>query len=109
MRQFTEEEKQWLIEHYQTSKQKDCARHLHCSDGVIRRVAKELGIYEYRKTYDNTEANKEKKAVTKESNQENQGYCMDCAWYKVGGICGKNGKVIGALQKKNCFKERGYE
>ena len=106
MRQFTEEEKQWLIEHYHTLKQKDCARHLHCSGGVIRRVAKELGIYEYRKTYDNTEANKAKKAVSK---QTNQGNCMDCVLYKAGGICGKNGRETGALHKKNCFKEKEYE
>ena len=109
MRQFTEEEKQWLIEHYHTLKQKDCARHLHCSGGVIRRVAKELGIYEYRKTYDNTEANKAQKAVSKQTNQGNQGYCMDCALYKAGGICGKNGRETGALHKKNCFKEKEYE
>lgn len=109
MREFTEEEKQWLIENYPVKKQKDCARYLHCSDGVIRRLAKELGLYEYRKTYDKNPIKKAKQGGLMEINQESQGYCLDCSLYRVGGICGNNGRETGALHKKNCFKEREYE
>lgn len=31
-----------------------------------------------------------------------EGYCLDCALYKVGGICGKSGRLTGALHIKNC-------
>ena len=110
MREFTEAEKQWLINNYDDMKQKDCAKHLHCSDNVIRRVAKELGIFVSRKTYDpnkkKTAKPVEKKVVKAEDIQAQlQGYCQDCCYYQAGGYCLKLKRDTGALNKKICFKE----
>lgn len=106
MREFTETEKQWLRDNYHSMKQCDCAKHLHCSGGVIRRLAKQLGIYEYRKSYDQLELNKAKKVeAVKAINQDDKGYCLDCCYYLAGGHCSKTGRDTGALNKKICFKE----
>lgn len=107
MREFTEEEKQWLRDNYAQMKQRECARHLHCSDNVIRRAVKELGIFEARKTYDQKpkQSKKEKKAaVIKSMNDSGEGYCLDCFYYLAGGHCTKTGRDTGALNKKQCFK-----
>lgn len=51
---------------------------------------------------------KKKKPVEAQKNtapdvgQVREGYCLDCALYKVGGICGKSGRLTGALQIKKC-------
>ena len=51
---------------------------------------------------------KKKKSVEAEKSkapdvgQVSEGYCLDCALYKVGGICGKSGRLTGALHYKNC-------
>lgn len=107
MREFTEAEKQWLRDNYHSMKQCDCARHLHCSDGIIRRLVKELGIFEARKHYDQNSklSKKEKKAAAVKSiNDSGEGYCLDCFYYLVGGHCTKTGRDTGALNKKQCFK-----
>ena len=109
MRVFTEEEKQWVRENYNRMKQCECCKYLHCTDGVLRRVAKEVGVYVARKTYDqkpklNKKAKKE--AAIKTINESGEGYCIDCLYYMAGGHCSKTGKDTGALHKKICFKEK---
>ena len=102
-KQLTEKEKQWLIDNYHTKKQCDCARHLNISKNVIRRFAKELGIYEKK-----TPAVVSKKPKAKpdiiDVIEDGKGYCLECAYYVLGGTCGKNGRITGALHKKGCFK-----
>lgn len=71
MRQFSESEKQWLIDHYETMKQCDCAHRLNCSENVIRRLAKELGVYKSRKIYEKS------KMVKVTIAEEGEGYCLD--------------------------------
>lgn len=105
MHQFTEKDKQWLIDNYHEKKQCDCARHLGCSDNSVRRLAKELGIYESRKTY-SQDTNKIKEVTT---NEEGDGYCLDCCHYCAIGHCSKIGRYTGALHKKVCFEKKKNE
>ena len=107
MRAFTEKEKQWLIEHYHTMKQCECASHLCCSDDTVRRLAKQLGIYVKRTTH---EAGKKKVEVVNVTMcDEGDGYCIYCCHYRSNGHCAKTGKDTGALHKKVCFKEKSHE
>ena len=107
MREFTEKEKQWLIKNYESVKQKDCAKHLGVSDNIVRRLAKELGIYVSRKTYDKKDKPVEakKKVKVEDVQVELKGYCLDCIYYRAVGHCLKTGSFTGALNKKLCFKD----
>lgn len=100
IRVFTENEKQWLIDNYPTMKQSDCAKHLMVSANVVRRLAKELGIYEKKNPAVEGNKPKEKPSIL----EAGKGYCLECAYYVVGGTCGRNGRMTGALHKKECFK-----
>lgn len=97
---FTEEEKEWLKENFTKMSRADCARYLQVSGNTIRRTAIELGIY-----HEKTKPVKVTRNVVPEILISGEGYCQDCILYKVGGICGKNGRPTGALHKKNCFKK----
>lgn len=110
MREFTEAEKQWLIANYDDMKQKDCAKHLHCSDSIVRRLEKELGIFVSRKTYDPNKKKTvkpvkvKKKVYVEDVHARSKGYCLDCCYYQSGGYCLKTKRETGALNKKICFK-----
>lgn len=104
IRVFTEKEKQWLIDNYATMKQADCAKHLMVSANVVRRLAKELGIYEKKNLA--IEVNKPK--ARPDILEAGKKYCIECAFYVVGGICGRNGRIIGALHNlKLMTNEKG--
>ena len=97
-REFTEEEIAWLQDNYHSLTLKDCARHLQISKDLVRKTATRLGLDLVRKIAcvpDDT--------ITANVNQGGEGYCLDCARYKEGGVCGKNGRLTGALHQKKCF------
>ena len=103
MKHLTEKEIQWLIDNYPTMKQSDCAKQLMVSDNVVRRFAKELGLKKIRKP--SVEVNKPTNTPKPSVLEAGKGYCLECAFYVVGGICGRNGRMTGALHKKECFKD----
>lgn len=98
MREFSAEEKQWVIDHYLKVKQKDIAKYLNCSPILIRRLVKELGIW---RKPENVKAKMER--IPDSMHSEGDRYCIECCHYVKGGTCGKNGKIIGALHQKKCF------
>ena len=101
-REFTEEELSWLEANYHTLTLKDCARHLQISKDLVRKTANKLGLDLVRKTACVPDG-----SIMPNVIQGNAGYCIDCALYKEGGICKKNGRSIGALHMKSCFKSKG--
>ena len=99
-RVFTEEELAWLEANYQTMTLRDCAKHLQISKDLVSRTAKKLGLDIGKKIP--VEA---RKNVAPNVNQADDGYCLDCAFYKAGGICAKSKRQTGALHKKKCFTQ----
>lgn len=103
MRYLTDKERQWLIDNYPNMRNCDCAEHLMVSRNVIRRYAIELGLEKVRKP--SAEVNKPKDKKPKPGIMESgKGYCIECAFYVVGGVCGRTARITGALHKKECFK-----
>lgn len=100
---YTDEEIAWLEENYNTKSQRDCAKYLQVSAESVRGLAKKLGLVQGRKS----EVGKDKQSIS--MIVQGEGYCLDCEFYNTGGICGKNGKLTGALHQKKCFKEKEYE
>lgn len=99
MREFSAEEKQWVIDHYLKVKLKDIAKYIGCSPILIRRLVKELGIW--REPHHC--GNKLMERIPDSMHSEGDRYCIECAHYLKGGNCGKSGKTIGALHQKKCF------
>ena len=97
---LTESEVQWLIDNRSMSQEK-CAAALGVTRHTISAYLTELGLNKPRAKPGLTK--KQKKRLIVDSGN---GYCIDCKHYKVGGICGKNGKDTGALRKKECFKDK---
>jgi hypothetical protein len=95
---FTEEELAWIEANFQTMTLKECARFLQISQDLLSRTAKNMGLYAGRKRSIEQNVNREISII-----QQSKGYCLDCAYYKTGGICGKNKRLTGALHKKKCF------
>ena len=104
MREYTEQEKQWLIDNYATTKQCDCAKRLMTSDNTVRRLAEQLGVYVKKKG-----PVKEKVKSKKIDCEQGDGYCLDCLHYNTGGWCAKYKKQTGALNRKKCFKQKQDE
>lgn len=100
-RVFTEEELAWLEANYQQMSLRDCAKHLLISKDLVSRTAKRLGLDIGKKRP--VEA---RKNLAPGVNGGDEGYCLDCALYKIGGMCGKNGRLTGALHKKKCFTQK---
>ena len=102
MRRLTETETQWLIDNYPKMRQCDCAEHLMVSRNVIRRAARDLGLQKEEKP---TVVSKPKETKPKPGIIEaGKGYCLECAFYVVGGVCGRTARLTGALHRKECFK-----
>lgn len=97
-RVFTEEELAWLEANYQQMTLRDCAKHLQISKDLVSKTAKRLGLDIGKKRPVEAQKN-----VAPDVNQGDEGYCLDCALYKIGGLCGKSGRLTGALHKKKCF------
>lgn len=107
LREFTEAEKEWLKENYSKMSQKDCATYLHCTNNTVRTLAKKLGIYVNKHPL-RVEDKKEVVVIPAYLNS-GENFCLDCAYYLVGGNCGKTGRITGALHKKSCFKRNEDE
>lgn len=103
MKKLTEKEIQWLIENYPKKRQCDCAAYLLVSNNVIRRFARQLGLQKEPKPYAEVSKPKEKKPKPGII-EAGKGYCIECAFYVVGGMCGRTARITGALHKKECFK-----
>lgn len=101
-RVFTPGEKAWLVENYPHRKDYFIRRHLHISQQRLDMVAEEMGLQKVVIT-----RNALPKQRTSFCVSGSNGYCLDCAEYKEGGICRKTGKVIGALWRMNCFTKGG--
>ena len=97
-RVFSEEELAWLEANYQQMSLRDCAKHLQISKDLVSRTAKRLGLDIGKKRP--VEA---RKNVAPGVVRRDEGYCLDCTFYKIGGMCGKSGRLTGALHKKKCF------
>ena len=101
---LTPEQQQWLIENYDKMTKISLANELEIGIKVLRRIAKELGIWKEpaRKAF------VEMAQPVKSKYDQGQHYCMDCRHYRAGGICQKKG-TTGALHKKECFKSKNDE
>lgn len=95
---LTEEEQSWLVNNYESMLQPDIARCLGVSTETVRKYVQKLGVRKARK--------KKAKPVVEVNPIPAllEGYCIDCAYYMVGGICRNTGRSTGALNKKHCFK-----
>ena len=101
---LTPNQQQWLIDNYDTMSKVRCAEKLGIGVKVLRRIAKELGIWKQpmQKTFF------EEVKPVKSKYDQGQRYCIDCRYYRAGGICQKKG-TTGALHKKECFKSKKDE
>ena len=97
--EFTQEHRDWLRDNYPLLSNKQCRKYLGCGFDRLKVLVEELGM-EW-KTYTPAAKIRMERHHDREANG---GYCIDCKRYREGGICGKNGKEIGALWQKKCFK-----
>ena len=99
-REFTQEELAWLEANYHTMTLRACAQYLQISKDLVRKTAQRLGL------------NIGKKKPVADSKiapnvtYESANFCIDCAMYRVGGICTESGRLTGALHRKNCFTKK---
>ena len=99
---LSEEGQKWLSIHSDKFNQIDLSKRLGVSIKTIATYQRELGLKEKRK-----ENSKSKKSAEKPNHfQSGDGYCLDCINYSIGGLCRRNGKMIGALHMKECFKAK---
>ena len=90
--------RQWLIENYANLSNKECRAQLGCEYGRLKELVKECGL-----TWkSDTKAAQHK--MSRYCDEASGHYCMDCKRYRTNGICGKDGRDIGALWQKKCFK-----
>ena len=95
------EEEQWLRENYKKISQNKIAKHLMISSNTVREIAKRMGIFDGNK-FVYSAAKVEITTMV----ELGDGYCLDCGNYRNGGICERDGRLIGALHKKSCFTKK---
>lgn len=103
-RNFTGEDRKWLMENYSHLSNTACIKALKCGYKSLRKLVAECGLEYHNQTNPNTKfiAQKEKKFVWQD--RDATGRCMDCKRYVPGGICSKTGRDVGALWQKTCFE-----
>jgi hypothetical protein len=104
-REWSEEEMEWLKENYPYMTDYKLRTHLHMSQERLIKLAKEFGWQKVNHPANVglfTPKKKTKKVLHQE--EDSQGYCMDCSFYRPGGLCKKTGKDVGALWMKKCFR-----
>lgn len=106
-RTFTKKELDWLRENYPTSSDYKIRTHLHMGQGRLQMLVEEMGLEKedpekFRNKIPVEGKVKVKVDITRDEGAPG-GVCMDCDYYKIGGICGRTGKEICALWKKRCF------
>lgn len=108
-----EPELAWLKENYDKMTQIQCAEHLKVTTNTLRKYAGILGLHKYDKTPKGKQTwykprpapepqlkPKKEKKVLKEWH-----FCRECIYYVANGHCSKNGKIVGALNEKDCFTD----
>ena len=100
---WTPEELEWLKENYPIKSDYDCRTYLHVSRYRLIHKVMEMGLKKRRMTTQYTLV-PTKKRLCVWLDEGSSGFCRDCSKYVMGGICEKNGKEIGALWQKKCFK-----
>ena len=103
---LTGEDREWLIANYPHHTNTACLKHLKIGYKKLKEWIAECGL-EYRNQTHNNTREKQKNQWKGEPEKETQigGYCIDCPKYVNGGTCSKDGKTIGALWQKTCFKK----
>lgn len=106
-RTFTKKELDWLRENYPTSSDYKIRTHLHMGQGRLQMLVEEMGLEKedpekFRHKIPVDGRVKFKKDITKDK-EASGSVCMECAYYRQGGVCGRTGKDICALWKKRCF------
>lgn len=104
-REFTEEDRDWLIANYPHHTNRACLEHLKVGYKKLKEWIAACGLEYRHQTHENTKVklkNRWKEEPDKETMIGN--YCIDCSNYVKGGTCSRNGKTIGALWQKKCFK-----
>ena len=96
---LTAEEEKWFRENYGKLSQNKMAKQLMISANTVREIAIRLGM----KPRSQYQESKEPEAMPRILEYGNN-YCIDCEHYQKGGICSRNGRIIGALHKKSCFE-----
>ena len=93
-----------MRENYPTKSDHDCRVYLKISPQRLVAKAKELGLAKKRdtSTYSLIPI-KRRKCIWFDEGSFGQ-YCMNCSAYVIGGTCDNNGKEVGALWQKRCFK-----
>ena len=95
---LTKAAKDFMLENYGKVLAADIAKYLEVSTFTIQKWADKLGLQSDCSPKQRLDFSKKKSEYT--------GYCMDCAHYRPGGLCLKKNKDIGALNMKDCFKEK---
>lgn len=95
---FTDEDLSWLEANCASMSLRDCGAHLNVSAETVQRTIKKLGFNIGGKKKPIKVVN-----IKNNSRVESEFYCINCMFYRKGGICGKNGRLTGALHQKKCF------
>ena len=98
---LTAEEEKWFRENYGKLSQNKMAKQLMISANTVREIAIRLGM-KPRSQYQESKEKEEMPRILEYGNN----YCIDCEHYREGGICSRNGRIIGALHKKSCFEKK---
>lgn len=90
---MTDECIEWLKANYARLGRAECARQLMVHKTTISKYAKLCNL---------TESN----APIVSDPTLRKGYCVDCEHYMPGGHCRRNQRYTGALNEKQCFKQK---
>ena len=100
-RYLTDEDREWLKQNYPHHTNRACLQHLKIGYAKLKEWVAECGLKYRNQTHNNT---REKLKNQWKEEIKCGDYCIDCPNYVNGGTCFKDGKIIGALWQKPCFK-----
>lgn len=95
---LTESAKEFMLANYGKVRAADIAKYLNVSTFTIQKWADQLGLHSDTKPKQRLDFSQRK--------VEYKNYCMDSIHYQPGGRCTRYHKDIGALNMKECFKEK---
>lgn len=87
-RYFTAEEIEFVRNNIRHMTQREIATRLNTTSAIIKRLRESIGL------------SKDGEIVAGMDK-----VCMDCAWYVIGGKCGKTSRETGALMSKSCWSD----
>lgn len=103
-RNFTGEDRKWLMENYSHLSNTACINALKCGYKSLQKLVAECGLEYHTKKKPKTHFIAKKDRTFLWMDKDARERCMDCKSYVRGGICSNGGKVVGALWQKRCFE-----